>query len=135
MTGDWNDSLVDGQTATRVAEALLRATQGRTVTLRLPAPSTAGDAGQLGLTVPLFNDVELGPAVFRTTASNKTMLISALAVESGLFATGAASVEVLFQIAAGILVDGALYRIDSCLAMQAAGQPYCYAVKLIPPVE
>jgi hypothetical protein len=46
----------------RVANALLRGVGGRTVLLHIPVPAIPGDVGeQLGLALPEFQDVELGP--------------------------------------------------------------------------
>lgn len=134
MGGSTAGSWIDGSVAERAAEAVLRAAGGRSVLLRLPANASASDAEQLGLATPRFRDAPLGPAVFRKVGSTKTLLISARAVRTTLHAVGAASAEMLFRGAAGVLVDGDLYRIDNAVAVGNVGQPYCWAVTLIPPV-
>ena len=75
--------------ARRAMDVLLGGCGGRMVLLRVPAPAVAGDASeQLGLAIPGFQDVELGPVVFRRTRVNATegkaaqreMVVSASAV-------------------------------------------------------
>lgn len=135
MSGASTSSVVDGSVAERAAEAVLRAAGGRIVLLRLPANASAADAEQLGLATPQFRDAPLGPAAFRKAGKTKVLLISARSVRTALHAVGAASAEAMFQGAAGMLIEGDLYRIDDVVAMGSVGQPYCWAVTLIPPVE
>ena len=135
MSGISPSSLVDGAAGERVAEAVLRAAGGRTVLLRMPAAASASDAEQLGLLIPRFQDAPLGPAAFRTAVHTKTLLISARAVRTTLHATGAASAQAMFSAAAGLLIDGDLYRIEKAVAMGSAGQPYCWAVTLNAPMK
>ncbi len=129
----------------RVADSLLRSVGGRTVLLHVPAPAVQGDLGeQLGLAVPLFQDVALGPVVFRKLkpkvataqierSAQYELLISASAVVQavGSLAFGAASA--LFASAAGVLVDGALFEITSATSSEAFGEVYLYRLGLSGP--
>ncbi len=126
----------------RMADTLLRSVGGRTVLLHIPAPAVQGDVGeQLGLAAPLFQDVALGPVVFRKLkpkvataqaerAAQYELLVSASAVMQavGSLAFGAASA--LFASAAGVLVDGALYEITSATSSEAFGEIYLYQLGL-----
>lgn len=116
--------------ARRVADVLLRGCGGRTVLLRVPAPGVAGNsAEQLGLAVPGFQDVELGPVVFRRTRVNaaegkamqREVLVSASAVEVLTGSLSFSSASVLFATAFGVLVDEALLTIVSATEMEAGG--------------
>ncbi len=126
----------------RMADALLRGVGGRTVLLHIAAPAVQGDLGeQVGLAAPEFQDLELGPVVFRKvrpkigTASDERvgeyeLLVSASAVTRlvGSLAYGAAGV--LFGSAAGVLVDGVLYQLTSATSAEAFGAVYLYRLGL-----
>lgn len=120
-------------TAERVADAVLYAGGGRPVRLRVPVKAGTGDADQLGLATPRFQDVPLGPAAFRRTGSEKVLLLSASSLRRALSATGADSVKTLLQTATGVLVDNNLYGIEAVTAMGSLGQPYCWALSLAAP--
>lgn len=116
--------------ARRAADVLLRGCGGRMVLLRVPAPGVAGDASeQLGLATPGFQDVELGPVVFRRTRVNaaegkpalREMLVSASAVEALTGSSEFSAASVLFATAFGVLVDEALMMIVSATEMEAGG--------------
>ena len=125
----------------RMAEALLRTLGGRTVLLHIPAPAVQGDLGeQVGLGVPVFQDVELGPVVFRrvlvgtgdkTTGATSELLVSAAAVERIAGSLAFASAALLFANAAGVLVDGSLLRIVSLRSAEASGEVYLYRLGLV----
>ena len=125
----------------RVADVLLRTLGGRTVLLHVPAPAVQGDLGeQVGLGVPVFQDVELGPVVFRrvlvgtgdrTTAATSELLVSAAAVERIVGSLAFGSAAVLFASAAGVLVDGSLLRVVSVVSAQAFGEVYLYRLGLV----
>jgi hypothetical protein len=83
--------------ALRAADVLLRCGGGRQVFLRLPAPASSGDTTeQLGLGVPVFQDVALEPVVFRkaraTFAEGKAamseLLVSGYGCECGGWVDG-----------------------------------------------
>ena len=125
----------------RLAESLLRAVGGRTVLLHIPSPAIEGDLGeQVGLGVPVFQDVELGPVVFRrvlvgtgdrTAAATSELLVSAAAVERLVGSLAFESAAALFANAAGVLVDGSLLRVVSVTSAQRFGEVYLYRVGLV----
>jgi hypothetical protein len=130
------DVLHSGEGVIRGANALLRATGGRTVFLRLALPAIPGsDAEQLGLATPEFQDMPLGPAAFHKADSVKTLSVSASAVHALLGSLAFDSADVLFETAVGVLIDDVLYKITNSLASQAMGIPYCYLLTLEPPVR
>jgi hypothetical protein len=126
----------------RMADTLLRSVGGRTVLLHVPAPAIPGDLGeQLGLATPLFQDVELCPAVLRkvrakiATAATEhpaeyELLVSASAVEKAVGSLAYDSADVLFASACGVIVDGDLREITSVTTAEAFGEAYLYRVGL-----
>lgn len=126
--------LLCSDAAVRAADALLRATGGRAVMLRIPAPAVAGnDTEQLGLATPQFQDVELAPSVFRKAESTKTLLVSGSAVEAVVGSLKFNSAEVLFETAVGVVIDGVLYTILSNTASTSDGSTYVYSLELRAP--
>ena len=120
--------------AVRTADTLLRANGGRAVLLRLPAPAVANNDGeQLGLATPQFQDVELAPCAFRKAESTSTLLISGSAVQAIVGSLKFNSAEVLFETAAGVVVDDVLYTILSSTATTADGKAYVYSLELRAP--
>ena len=127
-------NLLCSDAAVRSADALLRANGGRAVLLRLPAPAVANNDGeQLGLVTPQFQDVELAPAALRSTGKTSTLLISGSAVKAVVGSLQFNSAEVLFETAAGVVVDGVLYTILSNTATTADGATYLYSLGLLAP--
>src|SRR5580704_8752696 len=98
----WGDAMADllmaSGAAVRTADTLLRGVGGRVVLLRLPSPAVPADATeQLGLAVPLFQDVELGPVVlFAGKPGMRVMLVSASAVSGIVGSLGYSAADVLF---------------------------------------
>ncbi len=127
----------------RLADALLRSVGGRTVLLRLPAPAVQGDLGeQLGLAVPQFQDTPLGPAAFRKVrATSKPegftyeLLVSASAVHALVGSLDYDSADVLFSVAAGVVVGGAVLQITSAVSAEAFGEVYLYRLLLRGPAQ
>ena len=129
----------------RMADTLLRSVGGRTVLLHIPAPAVQGDLGeQLGLAVPLFQDMALGPVVFRKLkpkvataqaerAAQYELLVSASAVMQAVGSHASGAAGVLFASAAGVLVDGALFEITSVSSSEAFGEVYLYRLGLKAP--
>ena len=129
--------------AKRAADALLRSGGGRSVLLRISSPGTPGDpTEQLGLATPLFQDVELAPAVFRkaraTTTTGKGLrwevLLSATAVDTLVGSLAYQSGSVLFARALGLLVDGTLLEIEAATVSQIFGAPYVYRLVVRAPL-
>lgn len=110
--------------------------------LRMPAPAATGDAGQLGLAVPEFEDIELAPAVFRSAraqiaegkAPRRELLVSATAVAALAGSLGYGAAEALFAAAFGVLVDGVLLAIESATASESDGSAYLYRLSLRTPL-
>jgi hypothetical protein len=125
-----------------MADALLRSLGGRTVLLHIPAPAVQGDVGeQLGLAAPLFQDVELRPAVLRKIrpriatfererAAEYELLLSASAVAKIVGSLAYQSADVLFAQAAGVMVDGELLEITSATSAEGFGTVYLYRLGL-----
>lgn len=128
--------------AAGMANALLRQTGGRTVLLRLAAPAVPGDlAEQVGLATPQFQDIELGPAIFRRTRAKTAtgeverpavyeLMVSATAVARVAGTLSFDSASLLFAEAAGIVVDGVLLEVIWMAAAEAFGSVYLYRVGL-----
>jgi len=130
--------------AARAADNLLRNVGGRSVLLRTPAGAAPGDATeQLGLAVPSFQDVELGPVVFRKARATITtgkgprwqLLVSTTAVEAVVGSLAYESASVLFANAYGVLVDETLMEIEAATTAQIFGAPYLYQLVLRTPVS
>ena len=125
--------------ARRAFDTLLRNAAARSVMLRIPAPAIAGDAAeQLGLAAPQFQDVELTPVVFRSTAAKSStvkaaqrdLLVSATAVEALTGSQSFNSAHELFNSAFGVLIDDALLTIVSATELEAGGQVCGYRLGL-----
>jgi hypothetical protein len=142
--GDAMSDLVSATgAAARATNVLLRAMGGRTVMLRMPAPAVPTDVSeQLGIATPTFQDIPLGPVVYRkgraTVAEGKAakweMLVSATVVESLVGSLTYASASVLFAVAYGVLSDDELLEIESATQDQVFGQPYVYRLVLRAPL-
>jgi hypothetical protein len=125
-----------------MADCLLRNLGGGTVLLHIPAPAVTGDLGeQLGLAFPLFQDVPLAPAVLRkvrpkiATASTERvaeyeLLVSASAVGKIVGSLAYDSAEVLFGLAAGVVIDEELMEITSATGVGGFGSVYLYRLGL-----
>lgn len=133
------------EAARRAADALLRAAGGRAVMLRVPAPASAAADGvsttlsELGLSVPTFADVELGPAAFRrsqpvvdatTGTARWELLVSAAAVARAAGTHDVGACFAMFAAAEGIVVDGALLLIAGVSSSDMTGSPYVFRLQL-----
>jgi len=123
----------------RATDALLRALGGNVVMLRVPGNAMAAlDAEQLGLSEPQFEEIAIGPAVFRrvlaTLADGKgertELLVSATTILKAVGSLGFDSTSVLFAQAAGVVVNGTLLQIVSASSSEIFGQPYLYRLQL-----
>lgn len=128
--------------AIRTADVLLRAMGGRRVLLRIPAPAVPSDTTeQLGLATPQFQDLPLGPVVFRKAratvvignATRWELLVSASAVENIVGSLSYSSASILFAQALGIVCDDELLEIISATDEQVNGGPYLYRLILRAP--
>jgi hypothetical protein len=126
--------LLCSDAAVRAADALLRASGGRAVMLRMPAPAVAGNDGeQLGLATPQFQDVELAPTVFRKAESTATLLVSGSAVKVVVGSLKFNSAEVLFETVVGVVIDSVVYTILSSTTSTSDGKTYVYSLELRAP--
>ena len=123
----------------RMADALLQSVGGTAVALRFPLNAASGqDAEQLGLSEPAFEDVPLGPAVFRrvqaqVTTDNRAkyeLLISATAINAQMAALGLSSVTDLFSASLGVVVRDTLLCVLAVTASEAFGQAYMFRVQV-----
>ena len=102
--------------------------------LRLPGVAVSGaDAEQLGLSTPMFQEVPVGPAVWRRTGSEAVLLIGARAIAELVGSGEAGSAESLFQTAVGVLTGGLLYVIQNAEAVTAGDVPCAYLLTLQAP--
>ena len=135
------DALPSTNAAARTADTLLRATGGRTVLLRMPAPASPLASEQLGLATPYFQDVPLAPVAFRkaraASVAGKPMppelLISATVIELTVGSLDYASASTLFAEALGIVIDDEVFEIETATTEQAFGKPYLYRLTLRTP--
>lgn len=125
--------------ALRMADALLHSLGGSAVALRYPMAAQSGqDLEQLGLSAPGFEDVPLGPAVFRRLhaviakdgMAKYELLVSASAVNAQMASLGLSSIAELFAAALGMVVRGSLLGVLGVTASEAFGQAYIYRVQL-----
>jgi len=123
----------------RAADALLRALGANVVMLRVPGNAMAAlDAEQLGLSDPQFDEIAIGPAVFRRVRATLTdgkgeraeLLVSATTILRIVGSLGFASASVLFAQAAGVVVNGTLLQIVGAGSSEIFGQPYLYRLQL-----
>jgi hypothetical protein len=137
------DSNLSSEAARRAIDTLLRNAHSRIVMLRIPAPAIAGDdAEQLGQATPLFQDVELKPAVFRKSYAaaakdghyQRELLLSATTVQTLTGSRNFASANAMFATAFGVLVDETLLTIDETQEVEAGGIICGYRLTLRQPI-
>ena len=120
--------------AQRAALAVLSANGGFDVVLRIPGQAVSGsDAEQLGLGTPQFQDVPIGPAVWRKAGKSGARLVGAAAVTSLMGVESFSSAESLFQAAVGVVVDEVLYLVAKSEALMVVGVPCAYRLTLQEP--
>jgi hypothetical protein len=125
--------------AQRVATALLRAGGGTQACLQMPPlEGDASDQGQLGINAPGFLSLPLSPAAFRKArvamqqgeAPQFELLVSADAVAAQVSDLNLASAETLFSTAAGVVVAGRPFLIESVSTSESQGTAYLYRLLL-----
>ncbi len=122
--------------AARAADAALCANGAFAALLRLPGPAASGDdAEQLGLATPGFNDVSIGPALWRKAGTITALLVGANAVQRVAGLEGFVSAEALFEAAVGVLADGVVYTIVDCEPLQAGEVPCAYRLMTQAPLR
>ncbi len=107
--------------------------------MRLPANGATGvDAEQLGLAAPAFEDLPLGPAVFRRTRvamaegepAKYELLLSASSVAAQVSALDLDSADVLFAMATGVVVAGTMFLIEGTSFTAVMGSACVYRILL-----
>ncbi len=122
-----------GVNAVRLAETAM-ASRGMTVLLRLPGMASSGDdAEQLGLGTPVFQDVPVGPAVWRKVGVDSALLLGASAVAALVGSGGYVSAKEMFESAAGVVVEGVMYTIAASAAIAAGDGPCGYRLTVVAP--
>ncbi len=123
------------QGAIRAAMAALWANGGFQVAIRFPGLAASGsDAEQLGLGTPQFEDVPVGPAVWRKAGVNTSLVLGASAVASLIGSQAFAGAESLFQTAVGVVIGDVLYVITKAEPLLVAGTACAYRLSVKAPV-
>lgn len=124
-----------GVNAVRLAETALLSHGGMTVLLRLQGMASSGtDAEQFGLPgTAVFQDVPVGPAVWRKTGQESSLLLGETAVAGLVGSWGYVSAKELFEAAAGVMVDGVQYTITGSTAIFAGDGPCGYRLTVVAP--
>jgi hypothetical protein len=138
MNSDLSTQLFNDH-ALRMTTALLRANGGTVAALQMPpATGDATDAAQLGLNAPGFQSLPLAPAVFRRVRATMTadqpstyeILIAGESVEAAVGELQLSSADVLFSMAAGVVVGGKLFLIEATSVTESMGTVYLYRLLL-----
>lgn len=96
--------------------------------------SLAGDAEELGLGSPEFQDVALTPALVRVSSTNKTtVLIAASAVEAALGVDGAEAVELALKSTCFVQVSDDMLQVAQVERRAVFGRAYLYRLLLKTP--
>jgi hypothetical protein len=138
MSADLSTQNVNGH-AFRAADALLRAGGGTTAFLQMPTqPGDASDGSQLGLDAPDFQQMPLSPVILRQMRRVMTegepqeyeLLVSGSAVAAVVGEMQVASADLLFQMAAGVVVAGEMFLIEAVSLSECMGAVYLYRLLL-----
>ena len=119
-----------GATAVRAAEALLRSLGSGVIVLRLPLPMEQANS-DLGLAVPLSEDVTLSPAMLRLIAPGEYEgALAARAVEDEAAKRNFESADEFLVAALGVVHGDTLLRIASAAAHACGAKVYLYRLEL-----
>ncbi len=124
-----------GVNAARLADTLLRNHCGFVAYLRLAGVAASGDADQLGLGTPQYQDAPLGPAVWRKAGVDTALVVSASAMASLAGTNSFSSAEAMLELAVGVVVEEVLYTITNSEAIVAGGEPCAYRLTVVAPVR
>jgi hypothetical protein len=117
---------------TRFADALLRSFGGTAVTLRLANASSGDTKSQIGLETPIFEDVEVSPAVIQTLAPAEDgrrraeLALSTSSLRRLALNYGIEDVSPWLLGMRIVLRSGEVMRIESVAAEQFAGTDCIY---------
>jgi hypothetical protein len=128
-----------GSALVRAADAMLRALGKDTVSLLLPATSTASDAaGQLGLVDPGVQAVVISPVVARALLTGNLgprrrieFTVGASAIADQLPGLGIGTAEELFNAVLGLNYGGDLFHIEKVVTENFAGTTCFYVVTAV----
>lgn len=124
-----------GVNAVRLADTALRNQCGFLAYLRLPGVAASGDADQLGLSIPQYQDASLGSAVWRKVGVDTALLVSATAMSALVGTIDFASAEAMLEAAVGVVVEEVLYTISNSEPIVSGGQPCGYRLTVVAPVR
>lgn len=129
MAGNWSAGVQ------RATEALLSSHGGFTVLLRLPGVAVSGaDGEQLGLSTPMFQEVPIGPAVWRRTGSETVLMVGAMPIAELAGSGDVGAAVSLLQNAVGVVSGEVKYLIESADPVIAGETPCAYLLTLQAPV-
>ncbi len=118
----------------RAADAMVRTLGGSQITLRLATPSAGDTNSQLGLTPPMSEDVQISPALVRTTApaangsKHIEVTLSAKAVKPIADQYGVDDIPTWLLTAEGVLFRGKLLHIETVISDHLGGVDYLYHI-------
>lgn len=123
-----------GAAVARMAQAMLTALGGDTITVQFPAAQLPNDpSAQLGLVDPGTVEIQFSPVVARNlpqpaSGARKKMefLISARSIADALVAQSAPNAEALFASAIAVIYDGDTYHVENLTMETFAGIEYLY---------
>ena len=124
-----------GVNAVRLADTALKNACSVAAFLRLTGVAASGDADQLGLSSPQYQDAPLGPAVWRKVGVNTALLVGASAMSALAGTNDLLAAEAMLEAAVGVVVEGVLYTISNCEAIVSGGEPCAYRLTLVAPVR
>lgn len=132
-------SRICGAGIARMANAMLKALGGETVSLILPATAMTGDAaGVLGLVDPGVQEVPISPVVIREITTGKLgprrrieFTLPASAIEGTLPALGMDTTEDLFKAVLGLNYGSDLFHIETVVPESFGGTICFYVVTAV----
>ena len=130
---------ISGAAAARAADAMLRTLGGTEVTLLFPAAGMPDEAvAGLGLVDPGVAQAAISPVIVRELTTENSgprrrieLLAGCSALAEQLSQRGAASADVLFQTALGLVYDGEVFHIEGYVVERLEGMPYLYRVAAV----
>jgi hypothetical protein len=129
----------DTEVGRRLADAVLRATGASAATLMICVQGgDSSDGAQLGLATPEFQQLTIGPALFRRTRatmfggtpSRYELLVSASAVEAQVSTLELSSAAALFSMVNRLRFGGADFVIESWSSSVNYGEAFLYRLLL-----
>lgn len=124
-----------GLALSRAAGCMLRTLSATTVTLRYASRVTLGDARQLGLMAPAWEDVVVGPALVKNLEPEEgvrasDVLLGADTIAQEMERRGVGSTDELFAGLIGVVRNDVVWRLTSVAPMEFAGMEYLYRLKV-----